>query len=397
MAADDDFLSFTDELLTLIQDTSTTTTYKYALLLAIIDLIEESAAADNGTEILTTSLTTLQIAERVIEIYWRQTLDAKALFQTSSVPGDDSRTIHVPRQSTGSGRSIDREVLNFRLTLDQRNVVRFDQQKASPEYVDLLMYVEQILVRHPIPRLQWTGSDQRPLIYHWPYAPEKMPGFAAYQKNTRRQRSLSVEKDSPTVFNNVLLFADKVPLYLLRLAPLLRPFIQEKWAEFISKRSKIARQHEELLQYLFGSDRESLAVYRQPLITFQKSMCFYCGQELREKTAVDHFIPWSRSPNNAIENLVVTHPSCNGAKSDHFAATRHLRAWNSRPIQPGWHDLVKSVVNSKKGVSDPGRSYGIARSQYLLMNETKRLWVAGDEFEQADRNTIEEIFSYSPA
>jgi 5-methylcytosine-specific restriction endonuclease McrA len=39
---------------------------------------------------------------------------------------------------------------------------------------------------------------------------------------------------------------------------------------------------------------------------------------------VDHFIPWSRYPNDAIENLVVAHERCNGRKSDFLAASDHV-------------------------------------------------------------------------
>jgi hypothetical protein len=54
---------------------------------------------------------------------------------------------------------------------------------------------------------------------------------------------------------------------------------------------------------------------------------------------------------------------------------------------------VKSVETTRTAVSDAARSFGIARSQYLLMRENKRLWVAGNEFEQANPSTIQEIFS----
>jgi 5-methylcytosine-specific restriction endonuclease McrA len=394
MASDDHFLNFTDELLTLIQDASVTTTYKYALLLAIIDLVESAAAGDAGTEVLTTSLTTLQIAARVIEIYWRQTLDEHRLFQPSKpMPGDDSRQIHVPRQSSMAGTTIDQQVLRFRITMEDHNLGRFEQQKATPEYVDLLLDVEHTMVRQPIPRLQAAGNPQAPLLYVWPYLPEQMPQFGAYQKNVRNQLLNRSGAHNPTTFNNILRFGERVPLYLLRLAPLLRPFVQQKWAEFVAKRSNVDSRHDDLIQYLFGSQRESLDVYRKPLVQFQQGRCFYCGQELQGQTAVDHFIPWSRTPNNAVENLVVAHTGCNSAKSDHFAATGHLRTWHLRPVQPGWFDLVKSVETTRTAVSDAARSFGIARSQYLLMRENKRLWVAGNEFEQANPSTIQEIFS----
>lgn len=42
---------------------------------------------------------------------------------------------------------------------------------------------------------------------------------------------------------------------------------------------------------------------------------------------VDHFVPWSRYPTDLGHNFVLSHPTCNNAKSDHLAAEEHLGAW----------------------------------------------------------------------
>ncbi len=390
MAADDHFLNFTDELLTLVQDTRATTTYKYALLLAIIDLIEESAAGDRGTEILTTSLTTQQIAAKVIELYWRQTLGSP-MFKPDGTSEPDA--LFVPKQSKGLTTTVDHHVLSFRLKLEAQGISRFNQQVTTPEYTALLLKVEDVLVRYPIPLLQQIGGEQRPLIYFWPHKEGRPPGFQAYQRQTAQQITSSDKRRARSEFSNVLRLAPNAPLYLTRLAPLLRPFIQEQWATFVAKKSGIDSAHDGLLQYLFGSERESLKAYRTPLINFQNGTCFYCCEELKDKVAIDHFIPWSRTPNNAVENLVAAHSSCNARKSDHFAGTQHLKRWRIRLNEPRWNDAVNAVLKKNGTFSAPARSLGIARSHYLLMQPGRKLWVTGNSFEDSNPEVIQKLFN----
>src|SRR5213592_5079376 len=44
------------------------------------------------------------------------------------------------------------------------------------------------------------------------------------------------------------------------------------------------------------------------------------GFRASAKPDVDHFIPWSRYPDDGLENLVVAHARCNAQKSDFLAA-----------------------------------------------------------------------------
>ena len=66
---------------------------------------------------------------------------------------------------------------------------------------------------------------------------------------------------------------------------------------------------------------------KRPLLQLKEHRCFYCRNVVERGAHVDHFVPWSRQPNNAIDNLVVAHEGCNLAKSDHLVAVRHLQRW----------------------------------------------------------------------
>lgn len=80
----------------------------------------------------------------------------------------------------------------------------------------------------------------------------------------------------------------------------------------------------ELEQFLFGPERISLEPTRQPLRALQKNRCFYCEGGITGRADVDHFIPWSRYPDDGLDNLVAAHPKCNNSERDFLAAAEHV-------------------------------------------------------------------------
>jgi len=55
---------------------------------------------------------------------------------------------------------------------------------------------------------------------------------------------------------------------------------------------------------------------------------------MKTRWQIDHFLPWSRHPDNTIDNLVAEHAACNNAKPASLAGLGHLRRWTGR-FQPG--------------------------------------------------------------
>src|SRR6266480_6864612 len=72
------------------------------------------------------------------------------------------------------------------------------------------------------------------------------------------------------------------------------------------------------------AERVPLERVRGPIIELQEGRCFYCAERLARRAGqtpdVDHFIPWSRYPDDGLENLVVAHARCNAQKRDFLAA-----------------------------------------------------------------------------
>ena len=81
----------------------------------------------------------------------------------------------------------------------------------------------------------------------------------------------------------------------------------------------------ELERFLFGWERIPLDPVRRPLRELQENRCFYCDGRMAGAADVDHFIPWSRYPDDTLDNLVAAHPRCNNSKRDFLAAVDHPR------------------------------------------------------------------------
>ena len=109
---------------------------------------------------------------------------------------------------------------------------------------------------------------------------------------------------------------------------------------------------------------------------------------------MDHFVPWARHPNNAIENLVVSHERCNGYKRDFLAAAEHVAAWRRRLESDSEiaHQLVQ-LAEEKAWEQGQDRSLSVARAIYLRLPDGYKLWVRGREFDDLDREAVTEALA----
>jgi len=135
----------------------------------------------------------------------------------------------------------------------------------------------------------------------------------------------------------------------------------------------------DLQEFLFGSERSSLAVLVLVLNEIQEGTCFYCSGPLKEQAAhVDHFIPWSRYPVDLGHNFVLAHGGCNGKKSDRLAYSGHLDRWVERTER---HAV--ELTNRFEGsgiVYDLRSSLRIANWAYTQTFDCQGLtWLRGDE------------------
>jgi hypothetical protein len=137
--------------------------------------------------------------------------------------------------------------------------------------------------------------------------------------------------------------------------------------------------------FLFGVERIDLAAVRGPLRDLQENRCFYCGRRLPRNVEVDHFLPWSRHPDNGIENLVVADGPCNGAKGDSLASVEHVRGWvdRFRAARPVATELGR-IATRLTWERHPERTLTVARFVYLELPRSARLWRGSADFVPPD-------------
>jgi len=343
----DDPIRFAERLLALLEEGSFTATYKFAVLLGLMDLCLEYSNRFGEPPPM---VTTRQLTEKVIDLYWSHT-----------TPFDDHDG-EVLKQNSGKPAVILSRIETFRTqsTADLGCTLHRARLASPAEFRGLLDDVEWTLVHMPLPKLQRFGGSEDRFIYE-----------IAWDDEISRSNFRDTHR-----FDNRVSFVGEAASHLVRLAPLLRPLIRQKWVEMVGRLNKleIAR----LESFLFGADRVSLQPIRGPLLDLQAGVCFYCGGRLRSSVQVDHFFPWARYPDDRLDNLVVAHHTCNRHKKDFLASAIHLAAWTRRLAD---HNTdLDQIARAIDWPRDSARSLGVTRGTYLKLPDGVALWQQSREF-----------------
>lgn len=357
-------IKFAERMLALLDRGNFVATYKYAVLIGLMDLCMEGTTRTGAPPGM---VTTTQLAEKVVQLYWPHTLP----YQKG-----------ILRQNTGSQARIVTDIARFRDRLRSAPSTLHQAANDDPKaYRRLIYQVEWTLILMPLPRVQVIGRSEDRIIYDigWDAGIERNKKIVTeYQK-----------KGDTGLFDNRIIFNRGVPEYLVMLNGLLRPLIYREWAGMVAQINKL--EESRLQEFLFGANRVPLEPVRMGLREMQDDRCFYCGEKFKSAVEVDHFIPWSRYPDNGIENLVAAHRGCNGAKRDFLASAAHVHRWMSRnaPGSTSAGDL-QEIARKKHWERHPDQTAGVARAIYLRLPPEAKLWHAGDLFVPADTDQLSE-------
>jgi hypothetical protein len=364
-------IALAERIFQLLDQGRFTATYKYAVLLGLLDLcLEKVSRNGRAPEVLTTR----QLAEKVLDLYWPQTRSwrtGEELRQSSGPGGGQAeivRAIAKLRQRLGADRSL--PVVQARL-LDAR---RFET---------LVRFVEWKLIEMPLPRLQTIGNEAVPFLYTVAWTSQVSPAEVRRYQDT-----------GGGDFDNRINLRPGVGEHLVRLNGLLRPLLRRGWSVKIAELNGL---DERLLEdFLFGAERVSLARICNPLRDLQDDRCFYCAGRLGADQAmapdVDHFIPWARHPDDGLDNLVVAHRRCNAQKRDFLAAVPHVARWRDRATS--MTSALDDIGTKARWQRLPERTLGVARAIYLRLPAETRLWVQAQEFAKSDGVALGEALGW---
>jgi hypothetical protein len=359
-AGDQNAIALAERVLAILDEGGFSATYKFALFTAILDLCIEKTTV-HGTPPET--LTTRQLADKVVELYWNHVTPYGSLGTLRQGGGHGEQATIVGRIERARA-----------LWAEAQTGTSYRARQMRPlEFGRLVDFIEWKLIQMPIPRLQVLGRQEDRFLYEYSWAHDIRQSTV-----TGHQRGIA------TGFDNRLLLRPGVAEHLVRLNGLLRPLFYREWAVMVARMNKLPEA--ELERFLFGSERTSLEVVRGPLRDLQDNCCFYCEGRISGPADVDHFIPWSRYPDDGLDNLVAAHPKCNNSKRDFLPAADHVERWAERTR--ALNTILAGVARDAGWPRDTDRSASVATAIYLRLPANIRLWRRPDEFVPIDRERI---------
>lgn len=334
-------------VLTILDEGRRTATYKLAVVLALLDCCALSTDAEGRAP---KSIPVRDLAVRVLELYWPQVRpyarrDGAPLLRQSSqaraVTVDAVRQLRERAAATGVRSPAAAE------------------RSLPAAYAETIRLIELNLVQMPLGKLQRPSGYSAKGAADYPrFLYDDAPFHEGVTERQLRERPLEI------------VLRPNVGDWLVSLGGLLRPLVELHWTRAVASFSNEQLPEEHLRHFLFGSDRIPLRAVAAGLREAQAGLCFYCRRPLMtHDVEVDHFVPWSRLPNDALGNLVLTDRRCNNAKRDHYADLDLLTRWASRPA-----DVLAQVADDASWALQLDSSKQVARGLYAHLPPGTPLW-----------------------
>ena len=276
----DEQIQFMVNVQRLLDEGLFTASYKFALLLALADLSIEHGD-DSGAAL---ALATEAIAEKFVQYYWRQ-----------AMPYAKAGEAAILQQNT------DRQAAIVNLVRAARAVYGDSMTAAMKDragWKRLVRKVAGVVRLMPLWRLQRIGKEELKFLYE-------------------NQGDGGMIRLQPGV------------AYCFRkFHALISDLVRGAWARYVRQQNlALLGETADLNEFLFGSDRNSLALVRPVLLDIQQGRCFYCNRAVSPGTAhVDHFVAWARYPVDLGHNFVLADERCNNKKRERLPACEHLSA-----------------------------------------------------------------------
>ncbi|EGF30772.1 hypothetical protein IMCC9480_791 [Oxalobacteraceae bacterium IMCC9480] len=311
-------LAFLRQLQRLFQEGDFTSTYKYALLLALAELAIE-CDGHAGAELV---LPMERIAGKFAEFYWLQSLPYSA---------DATGNHGVLFQNSG----LQVAVIGHLTALRDLGISTLSQARQHPHWPRTLEAIASRVRDMPVPRLQSLSGSSVVFLF------------------------------DPATVGKTLTLLPGVAFHLRRFQGFIQQLVRAGWVNYIrsnNKNASLVGQGADLEAFLFMTPRAALAKVEQLLSPLQDRRCFFCQQGLHEKGDVDHFIPWSRYPRDTALNFVLAHKKCNTDKRDLLAGGAHLDRWLERNAREG--ATIAGQLQQAGFVSEPGVEMMVASWAY---------------------------------
>jgi 5-methylcytosine-specific restriction endonuclease McrA len=323
--SDSEQLTFLGKIQRLLEEGQFTATYKFALLVALVDIAIEQSE-DDGRPV---RIPLLVVAEKFAEYYWGHTRPYAGKAVLSQNKGRNITALSILERVQKQGRSL-------------------AEARRRPEWRSVLNEMARLVVTMPLFKLQTLRSGGK-LVFLY----------------------------DERIEDGALMLLSGVAFCLRRFAGLIRTMARHGWLAEIRRNPNNAYLIDDgvnLEEFLFGDERVPLGKVREVLQPMQSSLCFYCEAPMGATIHVDHFVPFVLYPGNLAHNLVLAHASCNTDKSHLLADIPYLERWLERNDRFG-EEIGKALA--KRGiVGDLEATRGIAHWAYKRAQEHgSLLWI----------------------
>lgn len=334
-------LRFLDNIQRLMTEGSFVSTYKFALLSSLLDLSIEKDIPPDGS--LTISID--EIAGKFISYYWPQ---------VRPYTPSNNKLPDILLQNGGKQAAIINIINEAQNSISTKlKRVRSNQS----EWSNIQRQVSRLIVNMPLWRLQTVGDTVFDFLY----------------PNTGGVTD-SITLKAGAAFN------------FRKFHGLISNQIQSAWVlqlHRISQNQPLLGTASDLKEFLFGSERSNLDVYRPILRELQSDRCHYCSKPINDAGEVDHFIPWVRYPVDLGHNFVLAHKTCNNAKRDYLGEKRHLENWVERNTV--YADALISAFDDECIEYNLNSSIHVAKWAYEQVDNTGSLvWSEGKVLHQLE-------------
>ncbi|GAA5100756.1 HNH endonuclease [Wohlfahrtiimonas larvae] len=339
-------LEFLQKIQLILEAGNFTSTYKFALLLALSNLSIRNGSDNHHTLILSYE----EIAEQFIEQYWKQSLPFEYVNQEN----------FILQQNTGPQIVVIQNIQKLML-----NFPTLSQAIKSAEGQKIIKKTAKTIKDYPARFLQKIEGHNLNFLYDW------------HENHAYIQLKPNI-------------------MYCLRqFSGIIRQLVQQSWADFIRRLPKnkdILRGQQDIQVFLFDEQRTSLKKVNDIYMELQDHRCFYCQKKIHGTAEVDHFIPWSYYQQDTIHNFVIADRKCNGAKNNFLADTSFLIRWLARNQKYGQeiHTASKNIgIVSNQKVSENIAQWAYQRA----INNQSPIWIPPKKFITLDhQQTLYHLF-----
>ena len=286
-------LDFLAKIERLLAEGRFTSTYKFALLIALTNIAVEKGH-DSG-EPLEVDLD--DVARQYLALYWNMARPyprVNAILKQNREAAKPSRMITLLMDAATEAPSSYRRLQVYRVANKR-----------------LVTETRRTLAKDVLYRLQSLGTEgkdgERFLYDHPPTA----AGCASLKAITLKPGAAAC---------------------LRRLRGVILAIVQSRWALWIRENNEMLAADRKLEEFLFGTDRTAVSTYAPRFYELQQGRCFYSGDRLAGPKAgdVDHFIPWARYPFDSPFNLVLASKKVNNSFRDSLKPIALRDEWMKR-------------------------------------------------------------------